>query len=666
MSTIDRDNIDTRDAEIGQILNDYLDRKSRGERVTPGEAIAAHPDLAEDLRQHFELLGEILPGSDKLQGLLLQGVLARSADPRYAAELGPYKIIECVGWGGMGIVFKAYEESLDRLVALKILRPELAGDPKALQRFIREAKTAAALRHPNIVTVHAVGRQGDTHYLAMEFIQGWTVAEYIRQRGPLPGQLTKALFAQVLAGLAAAHAAGLIHRDIKSANLLLDCGRREEKASEVAMAPPESGFSPGRAGPAETVTRELPPMSESRDLPPDEIESAVVKIADFGLARTTAALNRVTLSRSILGTIEYMSPEQARGDEHIDQRTDLYSAGVVLYEMLTGRTPFQADSPTAVIHRVLHEEPEAPEEVRRGADAVLGNLSLRLMAKRPEDRVASAEEAMRLLEEGVVARPRRTGRAWRWALVGAALIALLLAGVWSASWRLQAKTGEPKAGSSAGMLRNAWSEPQAPWKILASYGDDPTPRVFHEFPTTVGATVVRTADPDGRGKRVVAVGLGAPLQGDSLFVFDAGGNVIQRFNLSDTVRQWPDCGPPTVWPVHALEATNLDGMDGDEIVVCAHDAIEYPSRISIIDPRTWRLRSTFWHFGQFSRVFVVPDFFGPRRPAIVAEGNNNKLDGFREPRPEDARAVAHYDRVPMLLILDPRIWRGWGRRERTG
>lgn len=170
-----------RDARAGRILNDFLDRKARGEPVSEAETLAAHPDLADVLREHFEMLGGLKPPGRKIEELIAQGVLAASADADFAAELGPYKIRGFIGSGGMGIVLEAYEERLDRTVALKILRPDLADDATAVRRFTREAKAAAALRNPNIVTVHAVGEERGVHYLAMEHVEGPSLADVIRE-----------------------------------------------------------------------------------------------------------------------------------------------------------------------------------------------------------------------------------------------------------------------------------------------------------------------------------------------------------------------------------------------------------------------------------------------------------------------------------------------------
>ncbi len=405
-----------RDGRIGRILNDYLDRQARGEAETQGMLLARHPDLADELRSHLDLVGELKPQRATIEDLIAKGVLEACDDPGYAARLGEYRIRRFIGRGGMGLVLEGYDERLQRTVALKILRPELAEDQAALARFTREARAAAALRHPNIVTVHAVGHQDGAHYLAMEFIDGPTLADVIAtgwpvgtdgdppvtnrchmERGPLPTELIRDIFGQLLSALAAAHEAGLIHRDVKSSNILLDCG--------LGIA--DCGLQNRIASDCEQGTATLNSPLATLNSPTGRSESAIrnpksamVKLADFGLARMLSAKTRMTLTGSVLGTPEYMSPEQARGDENLDHRTDLYSAGVVLYEMLTGRVPFRADTATAVIHRIIHEDPPEPRAVNPDADAGLASLARRLMAKRPEDRLESASDTLAVLGVG--------------------------------------------------------------------------------------------------------------------------------------------------------------------------------------------------------------------------------------------------------------------------
>ncbi len=691
---------DARAARVGRVLNEYFDRRKRNEPVTRGALFAEHPDLADDLRRHFDVLGDLRPEEDRIEGLITQGLLARSRDPDYVAELGEYKIVDVIGRGGMGVVLKAYEPSLDRIIAIKILRPDLADDDVAIERFTREAKAAAALQHVNIVTVHAVGRHRGTHFLAMEFVDGPSLADVIRQtakprdaqpKSPRPGEPARLepvfpsggshdaecrcqraentsspppavtsdapfldaaairhLFRQLLGGLAAAHEAGLIHRDIKPANLLLDgwpLGAASCPASEATRVKHQSRLVSSRSGP----TR---PGSDS---------SFQLKIADFGLARMTTAQTRLTIGDSVLGTAEYMSPEQACGDAELDLRTDLYSAGVVLYEMLTGCTPFGGGSPSAVIHCILHDTPADPRTANKHADPHLASLAMRLMAKRPEDRFAAAAEVIKALEAAEpVKLPERRRRLRRMVASGLLVFAVGLAGLWSLSrFRTRIDTMSAGAGTKPPIMQ-VWVEEGQETTILARYGSDPTPRVFRAFrPEIVSVRVPPLLDLDGNGWVAIVAALQKPLEDNNLFAYDAEGKEMWRISLSSST-QWPDCGPSAHWCCGHVLAGDLDGKLGDELVVAAIDPHGYPTRISILDPRKGEILGTFWHMGHLIGMRIQRDFFGAGHPALIAWAYHNKLDGFDAPLPGDAKPRTNRDVVTVAMVLDPADMDGLG------
>ena len=246
------------DLQVGRALNEYLERRAHGTAEPEAEFLARHPDLAEELRAHLDLLRDLKPGPASLSQLIAQGTLEPSTDAQYPARLGPYQVAEFLGRGGMGVVLKAYDEQLQRWIALKILRPELADDTAALTRFTREARAAAALRHPNIVTVYAVGRERHVPYLALELIDGPSLAEVIRTQGALPTEAVRVVFRQLLTGLAAAHAAGLIHRDVKPSNILLDNWTPRVGASDSVS---------GRAGRRPAFTMDAARWRQIVDLP---------------------------------------------------------------------------------------------------------------------------------------------------------------------------------------------------------------------------------------------------------------------------------------------------------------------------------------------------------------------------------------------------------------
>lgn len=546
-----------------------------------------------------------------IAGLVARGVLEPSSDARYCGRLGSYSITGYLGRGGMGTVLKAYEESLNRTVALKVLRTELADDELAVARFTREAKAAGTLRHPNIVTVYAVGQQRSVHFLAMEYVEGPTLAEVVRDSGPLPAERASDIFRQLLAGLSCAHEAGLIHRDIKAANILLE----------------------GSGG--------------------------QVKIVDFGLARTLGARTRLTLGDSVLGTPEYMSPEQARGDESLDHRTDLYSAGIVLFEMLTGRTPFRADTPSAVIHRIMHEDPSDPQSIFKAADRHLASLALRLTAKRPEDRFDSAADALTALEAGapVTSLARRRRRRRTLAVLGAT--GLAIAAAWLTSRVLEQSPVVVQSPIVKVTVHDA-EDSQYRTCVEARRADGNVEECFYEFEEQSGhVTEAVIADLDGSGHQIVVAGVRRPIKGQCLFGIDASGQLDWGLDLSSNVT-WPDCGPSGGFWCLGLVSDNLDGLPGDELVVVSTDISNYATRLSIVDPRTGDVRATFWHTGHINQVVIEPDFFGPGRPAIVARGANNILDGFDDGQRPAAEQTATYNYVTALMILDPMDMDGLG------
>jgi serine/threonine-protein kinase len=254
-----------------------------------------------------------------------------------------YKILEKLGEGGMGVVYKAEDTKLGRTVALKFLPSELTRDPAAKDRFIQEARAASALDHPNICTIHEAGETEDGQtFIAMGCYEGETLKKKI-ERGPVDLDSAVRISIQLVEGLAKAHAQGIVHRDIKPANVM--------------------------------VTNE-----------------GVAKILDFGLAKLVGQA-RLTKSGSTPGTVAYMSPEQARGDS-VDSRTDIWSLGVLMYEMLTGQLPFRSQYEQALIYSILNEDPVPASTLRRGIPHQLEQLVEKAMAKNPDQRYKNASEIL--------------------------------------------------------------------------------------------------------------------------------------------------------------------------------------------------------------------------------------------------------------------------------
>jgi serine/threonine-protein kinase len=269
--------------------------------------------------------------------------------PGQLGRLGPYEVHSVIGYGGMGVVLKAFHPALNRFVAIKVLAPQWASSGSARQRFAREAKATAAVRHDHVVAIHGVDEVNGVPYLVMEYVHGSSLQQRLDRTGPLALAEVLRIGMQTAAGLEAAHAQGLVHRDVKPSNILLENG----------------------------VER--------------------VKLSDFGLARAVddAAL---TQSGVIAGTPMYMAPEQALGAP-MDHRADLFSLGSVLYALCTGRPPFRAPTTVAVLKRVCEDEPRAIREIRPEIPEWLEQIIARLHAKHPIDRFQSAGEVRRLLEQ---------------------------------------------------------------------------------------------------------------------------------------------------------------------------------------------------------------------------------------------------------------------------
>jgi eukaryotic-like serine/threonine-protein kinase len=303
---------------------------------------------------------------------------------------GRYRVLKRIGSGGMAEVYCAEDQQLGRRVALKLLHRRFADDEQFVERFRREASSAAGLSHPNIVGIFDRGEWDGTYYIAMEFVEGRTLKDIVRERGAAPPEAAADITLQILRAARFAHKRGIVHRDIKPHNVLID--------------------------------------NEGR-----------VRVTDFGIAR--AGVSDMTETGSVMGTAQYLSPEQAQG-KPVDARSDLYSAGIVLYELLTGRVPFDAESPVSVALMQVSEPPVPPMEVNPEVPPALDAVTLRAMEKDPGRRYQDADEFIAALEsarkapmeilppppvvveEVVEEEPGR--RWWLWLL---ALLALLAIGI---------------------------------------------------------------------------------------------------------------------------------------------------------------------------------------------------------------------------------------------
>ena len=323
---------------------------------------------------------------------------------------GCYVILGVLGSGGMGVVYEAYDRELDRRIALKVLRTGLPDEAKATQRFLREAQTLAAIQHPRIVGIHDIGIEGELPYIAMDLLEGQTLEERMTFADSMrfPGIHTLAV--QILEGLHEIHAQGLIHRDIKPANIWLT------------------------------------------------FKTDQVVILDFGLARRVDGQLGLTSPSLMMGTPQYISPELARGDE-LDCRCDLFSLGIILYEICTGRKPFEATTPLALMEQITRHHPPRISTINTEIPIPFSNLVMEMLAKYPKDRPASAEMVLHRLkairpsqpqfiatevvpsgEQAVWVRPRRAkskGKSSFWFYL--ALAAILSWSSWM--WLSQPRSG---------------------------------------------------------------------------------------------------------------------------------------------------------------------------------------------------------------------------------
>ena len=306
-----------------------------------------------------------------------QGIAAASGDLEAGTVLaGRYEILELLGRGGMGAVYKAQDAELNRVVALKLIRPELAKNPEILQRFKQELILARQITHKNVIRIFDLGQSEGIKFITMDFVEGQDLRRLLREAGKFPPEQAARIMLQICRALEAAHSEGVIHRDLKPQNIMLDRGGR-------------------------------------------------VYVMDFGIARS-AYLPGMTQTGALIGTPEYMSPEQARG-EKLTERSDLFSLGVIFYELLTGRSPYPADAPLGTLWKRLQEKPKPPAEVDAAVPKPLSDIVMSALEIEPEKRLSSAREMAQQLEiwlgpsagSSTIFLPAPKASAyWKWASAG--------------------------------------------------------------------------------------------------------------------------------------------------------------------------------------------------------------------------------------------------------
>lgn len=263
---------------------------------------------------------------------------------------GRYELIEKIGDGGMAIVYKAKDRLLKRFIAVKILKPEFVQDIKFVENFRKESHAAASLSHPNIVSIYDVGQEGNINYIVMELVSGKTLNELIKEEAPMDYRKAADIAKQVAAGLSAAHKKGIVHRDVKPHNILMT-------------------------------------------------EDGIAKITDFGIAKAVTNTTIVDSGKdNVMGSVHYFSPEQAKGT-NVDEKSDIYSLGIVLYEMLTGKVPFDGDNPVTIALMQINEPVTPPSVFNHNVPPGLERIVMKAVEKQPKDRFASADEMIEALDK---------------------------------------------------------------------------------------------------------------------------------------------------------------------------------------------------------------------------------------------------------------------------
>ena len=383
------ENLPERERRVNEAIAAYLEEAETGHAPDRVAFLAHFPDLADELsaflddREHFaRAVAPLAPAPADAETLTPS---PSPDDPALGTVryFGDYELLEEIARGGMGVVYRARQVSLNRIVALKMILAGQLASPAEVQRFLTEAEAAANLDHPNIVPIYEVGRHQDQHYFSMKFVEGGSVTRAVPELVKQPRAAAQ-LLVKVARAVHYAHQRQILHRDLKPGNVLLD-----------------------------------------RDGQPH--------VTDFGLAKKIAGDSRLTQSGAVVGTPAYMPPEQAAGQKGLTTAADVYGLGAILYEVLTGRPPFCAPTPLDTLLQVLEREPQPPGQLNASVDRDLETICLKCLHKEPERRYGSAEALAEDLErwlrgEPIQARPvGRAERLWRWCRRNPAVAALLIA-----------------------------------------------------------------------------------------------------------------------------------------------------------------------------------------------------------------------------------------------
>jgi len=386
-----------RDEQLAALI-DRLAGEQRAGGTADIEAVArSHPDLADELRELWAVAqfahmarpaGPPSPAgapTGVFTPSLTDAPTTQAPSAALPRDFGDFELLEEIGRGGMGVVYRARQKSLDRAVAVKMVREAHLATEADRARFRTEANAAAQLKHPNIVTVYEVGSVGGQAYLCMEHVGGQTLAEKVRTDGPLPPRVAAQLVAVIARAVEHAHAEGIIHRDLKPSNILLSA-EREARSAELKAA-------------------DDPALQSSHSALRTPHSGLAPKVSDFGLAKKIDNSESLTRTGAVVGTPSYMSPEQAAGRKDLTPATDVYALGAVLYELLTGRPPFQAAHPVDTLLLVLEQEPVPPRYLNPTVDRELELICLKCLQKPAEMRYPTAAALAADLEAYAAGQP---------------------------------------------------------------------------------------------------------------------------------------------------------------------------------------------------------------------------------------------------------------------
>ncbi|HEV3448225.1 MAG TPA: serine/threonine-protein kinase [Gemmataceae bacterium] len=390
--------------EAFSLLETYTQGLQAGRPVDKKQILAEHPELAATVAclDALALLAPSIPANGPEHAEADRPTVSGSgrpgagefADPVAPAtkDFGNYELLEEIGRGGMGVVYKARQKDLDRVVALKMILSSNFASPDQIRRFHIESRTAARLHHANMVQIYEAGQVHGQYYFAMEYVEGTSLAALLRE-GPLPVDMAASYLAALARGVAHLHAEGIVHRDLKPGNILLQASSTKSTKEHVDQKPVKQRAVSLRAPSCSLADKYIP------------------KITDFGLVKLLEAETQVTSTGAIIGTPSYMAPEQAAGRADVGPLCDVYSLGAILYEVLTGRPPFHGETPLDTLVQVLEGEATLPKQLRREIPRELELICLKCLDKNPALRYPSAQALADDLErfqrgETVEARPR--------------------------------------------------------------------------------------------------------------------------------------------------------------------------------------------------------------------------------------------------------------------